>query len=1513
MKKKGFTLIELLAVIVILAIISVITVPTILGVIEKAKKGGFEQSVKGIIGTAGIYYANNLDSIGENDSIVFICNGKTCEDKNGNKLDFKGSVPTSGQIVLNGKQEVNVLSLKMDGYCASGTSNNLQIAKDCKDIDLTPPELELGSAQTTTKSIIVPILKNEDPDSGIINTTCVYGKDTNYGSKGTIQGSSCVINNLKPNTTYYYKIETENGRNQKVNKTGKATTSSFGNIEITSNSSDWATSKTVTITSSSKEQVEYRVVHKTSDGYEVKQDWTNYSKALTINWMSTPSNPTMVYARLYDGENYSDEATLTITKIDTSAPSASLLARAVNTKTVTLTATCTDNESGISKYEYSKDNGSSWDKGTNGSYTYSGLKTGASYNFKVRCTNGAGTVTTSNAVSGTTTSFAGITITPSSSNWTTSKTVTITGSTADAKLQYRVLNGSIVKQDWTEYTKALTIDWMSTPSNPTVIYARFYDGTNYSDEETFTITKIDTSAPSASLLANAINTKTVTLTATCADNESGISKYEYSKDNGSSWDKGTSGSYTYSGLKTGASYNFKVRCTNGAGTVTTSNSVSGTTTSFTGIKITPSSSNWTTSKTVTITGSTADAKLQYRVLNGSIVKQDWTEYTKALTIDWMSTPSNPTVIYARFYDGTNYSDEETFTITKIDTTAPSLTLGAATKTTKKITIPFSASDSESGIASTSCVYGTSTSYGSTGTVSGNTCVINGDSGKTYYYKITTKNNSGMSTSKTDSTTLGTANISVSLTQTPTGTTYAQSKTLKITYAANNVSKPSYYLKTTIAATSDINAYSCGTSTDPGTCSSTAVTSLAANTWYKVSGNASVTFKANGSLYSRINDGESYVVTDTQTITKIDTTKPTLTLGQITKTTKKITIPFTASDAESGITGTTCEYGTSTSYGSKGTVSGNTCVINGESGKIYYYKVVTTNGSGLTATQTGNTVTGNTGISFNLTQTPTSTTYAQSKVANISFTTNNVTSPTYYIKTTVTSTSDINAYSCGTSTDPGTCSTTAVTSLAANTWYKVAGNTKVTFKTNGTLYARINDGIEYSSAESLTISKIDTTKPSIALGTITRTTKKITIPFTAADNDSGITSTSCVYGTSTSYGSTGTVSGSAPSYSCVINGESGKTYYYKITATNGSGLTETYTSNTVIGSTSVEFGITQTPTGTTYAQNKVVKVTFNSSNVTKPTYYVKTTVATTSSVNAYSCGTSTNPGTCSTTAVTSLAANTWYKVSGTTNITFKANGTVYGLIHDGSEYATSSSQTITKIDTTAPTASLATASATTTSMSLTATCADNESGITKYEFSKDGGTNWTNNGTKAGYTYTGLTTGSKYTFKVRCTNGSGLQTTAAKETTLTKPTITFTEDPSAGSYAMKKAVTVTFNKQVVTNPTYYIKTSVATTINENVYSCGTSTNPGTCSTTAVTSLAANTWYKVSAKPIVTLLDNGTVYALIYDGSSYLTAETRTITTIIKRADQIYYNNSTYTNGTDITVQAAIEDLYKRLSK
>ncbi len=130
------------------------------------------------------------------------------------------------------------------------------------------------------------------------------------------------------------------------------------------------------------------------------------------------------------------------------------------------------------------------------------------------------------------------------------------------------------------------------------------------------------------------------------------------------------------------------------------------------------------SKTITISGTTAGAVLEYKIVSGSTIKKDWTEYSGAITINWEANTNTPTYIQARFNDGYNTSKETTYTEVKVDVTASNLTLGNITKTTKSITVPFTASDGESGIKTTTCEYGTSTSYGATGTISNNSCVMN---------------------------------------------------------------------------------------------------------------------------------------------------------------------------------------------------------------------------------------------------------------------------------------------------------------------------------------------------------------------------------------------------------------------------------------------------------------------------------------------------------------------------------------------------------------------------------------------------------------------------------------------------------------------------------------------------------------------------------------------------------------------------------------------------------------------
>ncbi len=66
------------------------------------------------------------------------------------------------------------------------------------------------------------------------------------------------------------------------------------------------------------------------------------------------------------------------------------------------------------------------------------------------------------------------------------------------------------------------------------------------------------------------------------------------------------------------------------------------------------------------------------------------------------------------------------------------------------------------------------------------------------------------------------------------------------------------------------------------------------------------------------------------------------------------------------------------------------------------------------------------------------------------------------------------------------------------------------------------------------------------------------------------------------------------------------------------------------------------------------------------------------------------------------------------------------------------------------------------LSWTAPADTGGSAITGYQVSKDGGTSWTNVGLTTAYTFTGLTNGTEYTFKVRAVNsaGNGAEASAA---------------------------------------------------------------------------------------------------------------------------------------------------------
>ena len=77
-----------------------------------------------------------------------------------------------------------------------------------------------------------------------------------------------------------------------------------------------------------------------------------------------------------------------ITTIDTTAPTAASFTYSTTTNSITVKASGTDSESGISKYWFSKDSGKTWTAAqTSNTYTFSGLSSGT-YPIMVSVGNG---------------------------------------------------------------------------------------------------------------------------------------------------------------------------------------------------------------------------------------------------------------------------------------------------------------------------------------------------------------------------------------------------------------------------------------------------------------------------------------------------------------------------------------------------------------------------------------------------------------------------------------------------------------------------------------------------------------------------------------------------------------------------------------------------------------------------------------------------------------------------------------------------------------------------------------------------------------------------------------------------------------------------------------------------------------------------------------------------------------------------------------------------------------------
>ena len=353
----------------------------------------------------------------------------------------------------------------------------------------------------------------------------------------------------------------------------------------------------------------------------------------------------------------------------------------------------------ISNYYYKIDDGK-YNKTTEQSYVFEKLKAGQEYTITIMVENKSG-ITTEESKKITTKSFGELTIDVEDSNkWTSSKNVTINGTTEEYKIEYKIRKYNeetkeIEESSFLEYKESFKLDTMATNDYPILVIARYNDNGSYSNEKTYTVVNIDTTSPTNTKPVVNVSTTKPTSEASIVirqdDSESGLNEstieYGYSLDNVNyTWQA----SSELKKLKAGTTYYIKTRVTNNVG-----KKVESEVTEYKPGEITTCNvevpSGWSTSKTVTITGVQTGAELQYQV--GATNENSWTTIGSGGTVKVEENTS----VYCRLWDGTTAGIIGTGIVEGIDNVMPqaliTANVGSGVSTNSNVTMNASSTTS----------------------------------------------------------------------------------------------------------------------------------------------------------------------------------------------------------------------------------------------------------------------------------------------------------------------------------------------------------------------------------------------------------------------------------------------------------------------------------------------------------------------------------------------------------------------------------------------------------------------------------------------------------------------------------------------------------------------------------------------------------------------------------------------------------------------------------------------------
>ena len=660
-------------------------------------------------------------------------------------IDISTDTEYSIEYQINGTSEGNWTNIGKGGTASDlkyGDTVNIRLTDGTNHGDFVTvtigdeiaPTVDVSLGTSTSNSIVVNVVATDSESGMSSNPTYTYyykessqedGSYTAPEDAKDITANTYTFTGLKQNTNYDIKVEVKadlagnTGTGTLLNQTTSTIPGGDSILQdgtLTIGEPTWSSGKaSITVSTNQSYQIEYQV-NGTDEG-----SWTTVS-GVTI---SNLNHGDKVNIRLTDGENAGGYVTKEIK--DEVAPTVTVTSGGTPTSnSISVSAVAQDNESGMASsltYTYYIKQSNQGDESyqapsgatgiTQNTYTFTGLQQGTSYDVKVEVTGDvAGNTGSGTLLNQTTASIPGGSegveegaITFGEVIWSSGKASITVSTNTSYQIEYK-LSSPEENDGWTSIDNDGTI---SELSHGNTVYARLTDGNNHGDYAVASIQ--DGVAPTVDVTASGAPTSnSISVNVVASDNESGMAAnqtYTYYIKQSNEEDTAyvakanniSENTYTFTGLQQGTSYDVKVEVTGdvagntGSGTLLnqTTQSIPGGSEGVEEGAITFGAVSWSGSKASITVSTNTSYQIEYQV--GAITEGNWTGIANNGTI---SNLNYKDTIYARLTDGVNHGEYATASID--DGIEPEASIEATEVTSDSITVKVTASDGQSGLA-----------------------------------------------------------------------------------------------------------------------------------------------------------------------------------------------------------------------------------------------------------------------------------------------------------------------------------------------------------------------------------------------------------------------------------------------------------------------------------------------------------------------------------------------------------------------------------------------------------------------------------------------------------------------------------------------------------------------------------------------------------------------------------------------------------------------------------------------